>query len=174
MAKNLNINFISTNDSYKHFMLFKLFMKREQKQSNMIPKYFYKYYYLSKYKNKETKEENDSKKARLLKSFINKKEKNNEFILRNTIKEWKLRGVLFKMKGAAKELKKKKKLKKKIRDRKARETLNNLKIKTASFQNTHEFSYKIDKIDKIDKKEDDKEVNKTKEDIQLESDNFFE
>ena len=174
MAKNLNINFISTNDSYKHFMLFKLFMKREQKQSNMIPKYFYKYYYLSKYKNEETKEENDSKKARLLKSFINKKEKNNEFILRNTIKEWKLRGVLFKMKGAAKELKKKKKLKKKIRDRKARETLNNLKIKAASFQNTHEFSYKIDKIDKIDKKEDDKEVNKTKEDIQIESDNFFE
>ena len=171
MAKNLNINFISNNDNYKHFMLFKLFMKKEQKQSNIIPKYFYKFFYLSNYTNKEKeKGEIDLKKKRILKSLINKKEKNNEFILRNALKEWKLRGVIFKMKGYAKELKKKKKLKKKIRDKKARETLNNLKIKTASFQNTHEFSYKIDKTDK----KEDNEENKIKEDEKIEFENIFE
>ena len=138
--------------------LLSLFMKKEQKQSNIIPKYFYKFFYLSNYTNKEKeKGEIDLKKKRILKSLINKKEKNNEFILRNALKEWKLRGVIFKMKGYAKELKKKKKLKKKIRDKKARETLNNLKIKTASFQNTHEFSYKIDKTDKKEDNEDNKE-----------------
>ena len=171
MAKNLNINFISNNDNYKHFMLFKLFMKKEQKQSNIIPKYFYKFFYLSNYTNKEKeKGEIDLKKKRILKSLINKKEKNSEFILRNALKEWKLRGVIFKMKGYAKELKKKKKLKKKIRDKKARETLNNLKIKTASFQNTHEFSYKIDKTDK----KEDNEENKIKEDEKIEFENIFE
>ena len=172
MAKNLNINFISNNDNYKHFMLFKLFMKKEQKQSNIIPKYFYKFFYLSNYTNKEKEEkgEIDLKKKRILKSLINKKEKNNEFILRNVLKEWKLRGVIFKMKGYAKELKKKKKLKKKIRDKKARETLNNLKIKTASFQNTHEFSYKIDKTDK----KEDNEDNKIKEGEKIEFENIFE
>ena len=171
MAKNLNINFISNNDNYKHFMLFKLFMKKEQKQSNIIPKYFYKFFYLSNYTNKEKeKGEIDLKKKRILKSLINKKEKNNEFILRNALKEWKLRGIIFKMKGYAKELKKKKKLKKKIRDKKARETLNNLKIKTASFQNTHEFSYKIDKTDK----KEDNEENKIKEDEKIEFENIFE
>jgi hypothetical protein len=172
MAKNLNINFISNNDNYKHFMLFKLFMKKEQKQSNIIPKYFYKFFYLSNYtyKEKEEKGEIDLKKKRILKSLINKKEKNNEFILRNVLKEWKLRGIIFKMKGYAKELKKKKKLKKKIRDKKARETLNNLKIKTASFQNTHEFSYKIDKTDK----KEDNEENKIKEDEKIEFENIFE
>ena len=176
MAKNLNINFISNNDNYKYFMLFKLFMKKEQKQSNIIPKYFYKYYYLSNCSNKEKeeKEEMDIKKEGILKSLINKKEKNNEFILRNALKEWKLRGVIFKMKGAAKELKKKKKLKKKIRDKKARETLNNLKIKTASFQNTHEFSYKIDKIDKKEDNKEEKEENKIKEDEKIEFENIFE
>ena len=179
MAKNLNINFISNNDNYKHFMLFKLFMKKEQKQSNIIPKYFYKFFYLSNYTNKEKeeKEEINLKKKRILKSLINKKEKNNEFILRNALKEWKLRGVIFKMKGYAKELKKKKKLKKKIRDKKARETLNNLKIKTASFQNTHEFSYKIDKTDKKEENEDnkeEKEENKIKEDEKIEFENIFE
>ncbi len=81
------------------------------------------------------------------------------------------------MKGYAKELKKKKKLKKKIRDKKARETLNNLKIKTASFQNTHEFSYKIDKTDKKEDNEDnkeEKEENKIKEDEKIEFENIFE
>ena len=165
MAKNLNINFISQNDNYKHFMLYKLFMKKAQKMSNIIPKYFYKYYYTSKII--ENKENEESKKRRILKHIINKKENINEFILRKILKEWKLRGVIFKMKGAAKELKKKKKLKKKIRDKIAKETLNNLKNKTASFQSAHEFSYKIDKIEK---KDDDKEENKTKEDLQIESD----
>jgi hypothetical protein len=165
MAKNLNINFISQNDNYKHFMLYKLFMKKAQKMSNIIPKYFYKYYYESKLIEKEEKKE--TKKIRFLKNIINKKEKNNEFILRKILKEWKIRGVIFKMKGAAKELKKKKKLKKKIRDKMAKETLNNLKNKTANFQSAHEFSYKIDKIEK---KDDEKEENKIKEDMQIESD----
>ena len=165
MAKNLNINFISQNDNYKHFMLYKLIMKKAQKMSNIIPKYFYKYYYKSKIIDNKEKEE--IKKRRILRNIIDKKEKYNEFIKRKTLKEWKLRGVIFKMKGVAKELKKKKKLKKKIRDKMAKETLNNLKNKTANFQSAHEFSYKIDKIEK---KEDEKEEIKIKEDIQIESD----
>ena len=167
MAKNLNINFISQNDNYKHFMLYKLFMKKAQKMSNIIPKYFYKYYY--KNKTIEKKEKEEIKKRRFLINVINKKEKYNQFIKRKILKEWKLRSVIFKMKGIAKELKKKKKLKKKIRDKMAKETLNNLKNKTATFQSAHEFSYKIDKIEK---KEDAKEQNKIKKkkDIQIESD----
>ena len=172
MAKNLNINFISQNDSYKHNILHKLFMKKEQKQLNIIPKYFYKYYYISNYINEkeEEKEEMNIKKNKILKAIIKKKENRNEYILRKIIKEWKLRGIIFKMKGVAKELKKKKKLKKKIRDKIAKETLNNLKNKTANFQSAHEFSYKIDKIDK---KEDNKEENLIKEDKQTESDESF-
>ena len=172
MAKNLNINFISQNDNYKHFILHKLFMKKEQKQLNIIPKYFYKYYYISKYINEkeEEKEEMNIKKNKILKAIIMKKENKNEYILRKIIKEWKLRGIIFKMKGVAKELKKKKKLKKKIRDKIAKATLNNLKNKTANFQSAHEFSYKIDKIDK---KEDNKEENIIKEDKQTESDESF-
>ena len=172
MAKNLNINFISQNDNYKHFILHKLFMKKEQKQLNIIPKYFYKYYYISKYINEkeEEKEEMNIKKNKILKAIIMKKENKNEYILRKIIKEWKLRGIIFKMKGVAKELKKKKKLKKKIRDKIAKATLNNLRNKTANFQSAHEFSYKIDKIDK---KEDNKEENIIKEDKQTESDESF-
>ena len=167
MAKNLNINFISQNDNYKHFVLYKLFMKKAQKMSNIIPKYFYKYYF--KNKTIEKKEKEEIKKRRFLINVINKKEKYNQFIKRKILKEWKLRGVIFKMKGIAKELKKKKKLKKKIRDKMAKESLNNLKNKTANFQSAHEFSYKIDKIEK---KEDEKEQNKIKKkkDIQIESD----
>ena len=168
MAKNLNINFISQNDNYKHFILYKLFMKKAQKMSNIIPKYFYKYYY--KNKTIEKKEKEEIKKRRFLINVINKKEKYNQFIKRKILKEWKLRSVIFKMKGIAKELKKKKKLKKKIRDKMAKETLNNLKNKTATFQSAHEFSYKIDKIDK---KEDNKEENIIKEDKQTESDESF-
>ena len=172
MAKNLNINFISQNDNYKHFILHKLFMKKEQKQLNIIPKYFYKYYYISKYINEkeEEKEEMNIKKNKILKAIIMKKENKNEYILRKIIKEWKLRGIIFKMKGVAKELKKKKKLKKKIRDKIAKATLNNLRNKTANFQSAHEFSYKIDKIDK---KEDNKEENIIKENKQTESDESF-
>ena len=135
--------------------------------SNIIPKYFYKYYF--KNKTIEKKEKEEIKKRRFLINFINKKEKYNQFIKRKILKEWKLRSVIFKMKGIAKELKKKKKLKKKIRDKMAKETLNNLKNKTATFQSAHEFSYKIDKIEK---KEDEKEQNKIKKkkDIQIESD----
>ena len=170
MAKNLNINFISPNDNYKHFLLFKLFTKKEQKQFNIVPKYFYKYYYISNITNKETIEEIDTKKRRILKSLVDKKENNNKLIKRNIIKQWKLRGKIFKMKGAQKELKRRKKLKKKIRDKIAKEALNNLKNKTATFQSAHEFSYKIDKIDK---KEDIKEENISKENEQIESDGSF-
>ena len=168
MAKNLNINFISQNDNYKYFLLFKLFTKKEQRKSNIIPKYFYKYYYKT---NNIQKEDCDLKKIRILKAIINKKENKNQYILRNKLKEWKMRGVLFKMKGAAKALKKKKKLKKKIRDRLAKATLDNLKNKTSSFQSAHEFSYKIDKIEK---KEDDKEENKEKDDIQNINENVID
>ena len=159
MAKNLNINFISQNDNYKYFILFKLFMKKEQRQSNLIPKYFYKLYYSTNDINKDNKEECDLDKIRILKNLLKKKENNNQIILKNKLKEWKLRGVIFKMKGAAKELKRKKKLKKKIRDKIAKETLNNLKNKTANFQSAHEFSYNVNK------NEEDKELNKTEENI---------
>ena len=159
MAKNLNINFISQNDNYKYFILFKLFMKKEQRNSNLIPKYFYKFYYSTNDMNKDNKEECDLDKKRILKNLLKKKENNNQIILKNKLKEWKLRGVIFKMKGAAKELKRKKKLKKKIRDKIAKETLNNLKNKTANFQSAHEFSYNVNK------NEEDKELNKTEENI---------
>ena len=69
------------------------------------------------------------KKKNILQSIINKYERNYVFKLRKTYKEWRLRGVIFKMKTVAKEIKKKKKLKKKIRDKMAKETLNNLKNK---------------------------------------------
>ena len=165
MVKNLNINYISENDNYKYILLSKLFIKKEQIKVNIISKYFYKYYYICNYINKEIEEDINIKKRRILKAIINKKEKKDEYIIKNKIKEWKLRGKIFKMKGAAKELKKKKKLKKKIRDKIAKATLNNLKNKTANFQNTHEFSYKIEKTIEND----DKEEKKENDDIQLES-----
>ena len=80
-----------------------------------------------------------------MQSIIDKYERNYYFLYKNAYKEWRLRSVIFKMKGIAKDIKRKKKLKKKIREKIARATLNNLKNKTAIFQSAHEFSYKIDK-----------------------------
>ena len=79
-----------------------------------------------------------------MQSLIDKYERNYRFLFKNVYREWKLRTVIFKMKGVAKEYKKRKKLKKKIRDKIAKETLNNLKNKTAMLQSAHEFSYKIE------------------------------
>ena len=165
MAKNFNINLISQIDIYnkKNFLLYKLFLNKEKNISKIITKFFYKYYYNAI----NTKEENNEKNKKLLINIIKKKENKNEYILRNIIKEWKLRGVIFKMKGIAKEFKKRKKLKKKIRDKMAKETLNNLINKTSNFQSSHEFSYKIEKTERTeDNKEDIKEEN-----ILLDSDN---
>ena len=178
MAPNSTLNFISQNENYKHFLLYKLFLRKEKNQNKIISKYFYNFYYKSKYikiseikeeekKQNETKliEETKIQKKNLLQSIIDKYERNCDFLCRKTYKEWRLRSVIFKIKGVAKEIKKKKKLKKKIRDKMAKETLNNLKNKTAMFQSAHEFSYKIDKVDK--KEETDKSLkiddNKIKE-----------
>ena len=160
MAKNFNINFISQNDNYKHFQLNKILHKKEKEKIKIISKYFYKYYYLTNYmklleeeekkkkeKEKEIIENKNEQKSNILQSIIDKYERNNDFICKKVCKEWRLRSVIFKIKGIAKEIKKKKKLKKKIRDKIAKETLNNLKNKTAQFQSAHEFSYKIDKIE---------------------------
>ena len=161
MAKNFNINFISQNDNIKHLLLFKLFLKKEKEKKEFFSKFFYKYLYIikcmklfgeekSKQKEKElevVKDKNEKKKI-ILKSIIHKYERNYSFLCKNVYREWRLRAVIFKMKGVAKEHKKRKKLKKKIRDKIAKETLNNLKNKTAMFQSAHEFSYKIDKTDK--------------------------
>ena len=95
---------------------------------------------------KVIKNENEQKKN-ILKSLMDKYERNYRFLCKNVYREWKLRTVIFKIKGVAKEYKKRKKLKKKIRDKIAKETLNNLKNKTAMLQSAHEFSYKIDKTD---------------------------
>ena len=158
MAKNFNINFISQNDNIKHFLLYKLFLKKEKEKNELFSKFFYKYFYIIKCmklveekakKEEETKvikDENEQKKN-ILQSLIDKYERNYRFLFKNVYREWKLRTVIFKMKGVAKEYKKRKKLKKKIRDKIAKETLNNLKNKTAMLQSAHEFSYKIDKTD---------------------------
>ena len=49
MTKNFNINFISQKDNYKHFILDKLFMKKEEIKKKTLLKYFYKYIFISKY-----------------------------------------------------------------------------------------------------------------------------
>ena len=198
MTKNFNINFISQKDNYKHFILDKLFMKKEEIKKKTLSKFFFKFIYISKYfklfediktKEKEINEEKEKEKARgkeneikveeekkkeeiedinerkrsKLQSIINKYERNYNILFRNLFKEWKLRGIIFKMKGIAKDIKKKKKLKKKIREKIARATLNSLKNKTATFQSAHEFSYNIKKQEELgnlqndDKKEPNKE-----------------
>ena len=163
MAPNSTLNFISQNENYKHFLLYKLFLRKEKVENRILSKHFYNYYYKSKYftineKKEEEEKENEKKlieekkiqKKNLLQSIIDKYERNSAFLIKKTYKEWRLRSIIFKIKGVAKEIKKKKKLKKKIRDKMAKETLNNLKNKTAQFKSAHEFSYKIDKTDKIE------------------------
>lgn len=49
MTKNFNINFISQKDNYKHFILDKLFMKKEEIKKKTLLKYFYKFIFISKY-----------------------------------------------------------------------------------------------------------------------------
>ena len=103
-------------------------------------------------KNKITYNEkiNDNKNElikKLLFSIFHKYERNIYLRSRNILFEWKLRSVIFKMKNVAKEIKRKKKLKKKNREKLAKETLNKLKQKNEMLQSAHEFSYKIDKIE---------------------------
>ena len=177
MTKNFNINFISQKDNYKHFILDKLFMKKEEIKKKTLSKFFFKFIYISKYcklfediktKEKEINEEKEKQnelkveeeegkkedinqqKRIILQSIINKYERNYNILFRNLFKEWKLRGIIFKMKAIAKDIKKKKKLKKKIREKIARATLNSLKNKTASFQSAHEFSYNINKKQELE------------------------
>ena len=165
MAKNFNINFFSQDDNYKYFILYKFFLKKDKLKKDILSKYIFKFFYMSKYiklfeniKNKEQemnkekeineiekiKENNELKRSKL-QSIIDKYERNIDFLFRNTYKEWKLRSVLFKMKDIAKEIKKRKKLKKKIREKIAKQTLNNLKNKTSNYESAHELSYKIGK-----------------------------
>ena len=185
MTKNFNINFISQKDNYKHFILDKLFMKKEEIKKKTLSKFFFKFIYISKYfklfediktKEKEINEENEIEKENEIKeeeeenkkiedineqkrsklqSIINKYERNYNILFRNLFKEWKLRGIIFKMKGIAKDIKKKKKLKKKIREKIARATLNSLKKKTATFQSAHEFSYNINKQQELENMQND-------------------
>ena len=163
MTNNFNINFISQNDNYKHFQLNKILLKKEKEKLKIISKYFYKFLYLTKYmklleeeeRRKEEKEKEiinneNEQKRNILQSIIDKYERNNDFLCKKFCKEWRLRSVIFRMKGIAKELKKKKKLKRKMRDKLAKETLNNLKNKTSQFQSAHEFSYKIEKTGEED------------------------
>ena len=48
MWNSFNINFISQNDNYKHFLLHKLFIKKEKNIMKILSKYFYKYFYIAK------------------------------------------------------------------------------------------------------------------------------
>ena len=165
MTKNFNINYISQKETTKNFHLYTLIQKKEKEKIKLYSKYFYKLFYINKYmkicdeeeKKKKEKEieiikDKNEQKRNILQSIIDKYERNYEVKIKNKYKEWRLRCVIFKMKGVAKEIKKKKKLKKKIRDKLAKETLNNMKNKTATFQSAHEFSYKIDKIEKNESK----------------------
>jgi len=194
MTRNFNINFISQKDNYKHFILDKLFMKKEEIKKKTLSKFFFKFIYISKYfklfediktKEKEINEEKENEKENEIKeeekeeiedineqkrsklqSIISKYERNYNILFRNLFKEWKMRGIIFKMKGIAKDIKKKKKLKKKIREKIARATLNSLKNKTATFQSAHEFSYNINKQQESEniQNDDNKDVKNNKED----------
>jgi hypothetical protein len=126
IAKNVNINFISKKENLKQFHLYKLVQKKEKEKMKLYSKYFYKLFYLNKYmkihdeeeKKQKEKEieiikDKNEKKRNILQSIIDKYERNYEIKIKNKYKEWRLRSVIFKMKGVAKEIKKKKKLKKK-------------------------------------------------------------
>lgn len=64
---------------------------------------------INEIKIKEEKEEDESEQKRnKLQSIINKYERNYNILFRNSFKEWKLRGVIVKMKSIAKAIKKKK------------------------------------------------------------------
>ena len=83
MTKNFNINFISQKDNYKHFVLDKLFMKKEEIKKKTLSKFFFKFIYISKYfklyedikaKEKEINEEKENE----IKVEEEEKEDNNE------------------------------------------------------------------------------------------------
>ena len=166
MTSNSTLNFISQFKNNKNYLLYKIVLRKEKTENKILSKYFYNYYYKTKFMNNADKAEEEKmqkieenkqiKKSKLLKSIIDKYKRNALFLYKKTYNEWKLRSVILKIKGAAKEMKKKRKMKKKIRDKMAKESLNNLKNKTAMFRNTHEFSYKIDKTDINNNKKEEK------------------
>ena len=154
IMKNYNINYISQNYNNKNSVLYKLFIKREKENNKLVFKFFNKLFYLSKFdkldepkeknKNEKEKEKLNKEKKIKLQSIIDKYERNYKIICKNVCKQWRLRSVIFKIKGVAKEIKRKKKLKKKIRDKKAKECLNYLKNKSPLLQTAHELSYNIE------------------------------
>ena len=160
MTKNININLASQNDNIKNLLIYKLFIKKEQNNTELLSKFFLKLYYLSKLV-KDSQEElnkNDNKKKDLIQSIVKKYERNIDILYKSAFHEWKLRSIIFKMKDIAKAIKKKKKLKKKIKDKLAKEALNFIKNKSSQIQNSHELSKNFnntekdedDKIPKID------------------------
>ena len=187
MAKNFNINFFSQDDDYKYFILYKFFLKKDKLKKDILSKYIFKFFYISKYlklfeniKNKEQEinkvkeineiekiEEKNELKRSKLQSIIDKYERNIDFLFKNKYKEWKLRSVLFKMKDIAKEIKKRKKLKKKKREKIAKQTLNNLKNKVSTFESAHELSYKIGKEKEQESPELENKKNDPKKDKEL-------
>ena len=93
MTKNFNINFISQKDNYKHFILDKLFMKKEEIKKKILLKYFYKFIFISKYlkifegikdkgkdkdKDRANEKENSEEKEKEIKELKIKEEKEED------------------------------------------------------------------------------------------------
>ena len=89
MTKNFNINFISQKDNYKHFILDKLFMKKEEIKKKTLLKYFYKFIFISKYlkifegikdkdKDRANEKENNEEKEKEIKELKIKEEKEED------------------------------------------------------------------------------------------------
>ena len=202
ISKHISIYYLAKKSNCKKFAISKLINEKETLNKKILYKYFYKFYYISKFSktqedvnlnfnnkskkfktteiqlviiddNKKTNNEkstiNDSKKElikKLLTSIFHKYERNIYLLFKNCLFEWKLRSIIFKMKTIAREIKRKKKLKKKNRDKLAKETLNKLKQKSEMLQSAHEFSYKIDKIENknnIKQEDNNSKIGSTKE-----------
>ena len=161
MTKNFDINYISQNEKSKNSLLYKLFIKRENRNKKIILQFFYKLLYLSKLARlEEVEEKNENEKEEekkiKLKSIFDKYERNYKIKYKNIFYQWRLRSVIVKMKTIAKEIKRKKKLKKKIKDKMAKESLNYLKNKTNMLKSAHELSYNIKKKEE----KEDSDINK--------------
>ena len=161
MTKNFDINYISQNEKSKNSLLYKLFIKRENRNKKIILHFFYKLLYLSKLARlEEVEEKNENEKEEekkiKLKSIFDKYERNYKIKYKNIFYQWRLRSVIVKMKTIAKEIKRKKKLKKKIKDKMAKESLNYLKNKTNMLKSAHELSYNIKKKEE----KEDSDINK--------------
>ena len=88
MTKNFNINFISQKDNYKHFILDKLFMKKEEIKKKTLLKYFYKFIFISKYlKIFEGIKDKDKSKDKPKEKEINEEKKINEIKIKEEKEE---------------------------------------------------------------------------------------